>query len=127
MTTGRPQANINWKEVDALLVAGCSGAEIAGNLGINKATIYDRCEKDKGIPFSEYSQQKKEKGKSLLREQQFKKALGITDKGDNTLLIWLGKTRLEQSEKIKVDVNQNLSNLDHWRKEQEGEKEPEGS
>jgi len=100
---GRPKSNINWQQLDQLLVAGCSGAEVAAYIGINKATIYDRCEQEYGIPFSEYSQQKKAKGRSLLRSQQFAKALGTSDQGDNTLLIWLGKQRLEQNDRQQIE------------------------
>lgn len=120
---GRPKANIPWDEVDNLLVAGCSGREIAGYLGINNHTLYDRCLQDNGIMFSEYSQQKHSKGETILRAHQYAKAIGKTEAGDNTLLIWLGKTRLDQSERVKVDVNTNLSDLAHWVKGQEGEED----
>ncbi len=112
MTTekgGRPQANLNWDEIDTLLISGCSGREIAGYIGVNPATIYDRCPIDKGIPFSQYSQQKYEKGESLLRHQQFKKALGKTDEGDNTMLVWLGKNRLNQRDRPPEEINNNIT------------------
>jgi len=96
--TGRPKADIDWKKVDELLIAGCSGAEIAGYFGLNPATLYDRCQTDNNKMFSEYSQEKSAKGDSILRAHQYAKALGLTEKGDNTLLIWLGKTRLKQKE-----------------------------
>lgn len=103
---GRPKADINWNRVDELLEAGCSGAEIAANFGLNPATIYDRCMKDHQIPFSEYSQCKQAKGESLLREVQYKKALGITEKGDNTMLVWLGKVRLKQKEEKTIALSE---------------------
>jgi len=78
MGAGRPRAIINWDDVDRLLIAGCSGVEVAASHGLNPATIYDRCEKDHGTSFSEYSQEKKAKGQSLIRVQQFEKALGRT-------------------------------------------------
>lgn len=93
-TSGRPKSEIDWKNVDELLEAGCSGAEIAANIGINPATLYDRCQIDHNKMFSEYSQEKQSKGDSLLKKVQFDKALT----GDNTLLIWLGKCRLKQKE-----------------------------
>lgn len=95
---GRPKADIDWHKVNELLIAGCSGAEISGYLGISTYTLYDRCVSDKGVMFSQYSQDKQAKGDSILRAHQYAKALGLTDKGDNTLLIWLGKTRLKQKE-----------------------------
>lgn len=89
---GRPKVNIDWERVDELLMYGCSGTEIAANIGIHNATLYDRCLTDKEISFSEYSQQKHEKGISLLKEHKFKKAIGKLEEGDTTLLIWMDKT-----------------------------------
>lgn len=104
---GRPASKIDWKKVDELLMAGCSGSGIAHYIGINPATLYSRCLIEKQLQFSEYSQQKKEKGDEILRAHQYAKALGLTDKGDNTLLIWLGKNRLRQSDSpVEVELSQ---------------------
>jgi hypothetical protein len=92
---GRPKADIDWERVDELLAADCEGTEIAAHLGLNPLTLYRRCEKDHKINFSQYLQEKKALGNSLLKEQQFKKALG----GDCGMLIWLGKNRLNQADK----------------------------
>jgi predicted metal-binding transcription factor (methanogenesis marker protein 9) len=108
---GRPKSDIDWKRVDELLEADCSGAGIAAILGIAPCTLYDRCLKDKGISFSEYSQQKNSKGESLLKEVQYLKAMS----GDNTLLVWLGKVRLKQKEYqdeiIKQEVESKFEQL----------------
>lgn len=95
---GRPPAKIDWNEVNELLTAGCSGVEIAGYLGLNKNTIYERCRLDNNMEFCDYSVKFYSKGDSLLRKKQFDKALGKVIDGDNTQLIWLGKNRLKQSE-----------------------------
>jgi len=97
---GRPKSEIDWNRVDALLQADCSGAGIAATLGIAPCTLYDRCLTDKGISFSSYSQQMNIKGESLLKEVQHLKAMS----GDNTLLIWLGKCRLKQTD-AKMTIN----------------------
>lgn len=94
----RPTLKINWERVDELLMAGCPGSKIAAALGVCAETLYDRCQQEKSTSFSEYAQQKKQAGDSLIHEVQFRKALGLVDKGDNTLLIWLGKNRLDQKE-----------------------------
>lgn len=96
--TGHPLKEIDWKKVDELMIAGCLGTEIAAYFGIHPDTFYKRVEKEKGMGFSAYIQEKNSKGESILRAHQYAKALGLTDKGDNTLLIWLGKTRLKQKE-----------------------------
>lgn len=99
----RSPCNINWERVDELLACGCSGVEISASIGITNLTLYKHCEKKFGKSFSDYKSEKSAVGVSLIREQQYKKALGLTDKGDNTLLIWLGKNRLDQRDHAKED------------------------
>ena len=88
----RPQAPIDWKKVDELLIAGCLGTEIAAYFSMHPNTFYDRVQLEFGIGFTEYSQQKRSKGDALLRARQYAKALS----GDNTMMVWLGKNRLNQ-------------------------------
>lgn len=94
MAIGRPQADIDWKKADELLIAGCSGVEIAGYFGILPNTLYSRCLQDNGITFSDYSQSKYSKGESFLRAKQYQVAMS----GDKTMLVWLGKNRLKQKD-----------------------------
>ena len=96
----RPPIPIDWKRVDELLEAGSLGNEIAGVFGMHQKTFYDRVVTDFGITFTEYSQPKRSKGDSIIRETQYLKAIGHSKKGDNTMLIWLGKQRLNQRESI---------------------------
>lgn len=88
----------DWKKIDDLLVAGCNGADVAGFFGIHPDTLYRWVEEDKNMDFTAYLSEKRSKGDALLKAQQYAKAMGLTDKGDNTLLIWLGKSRLKQKE-----------------------------
>lgn len=94
----RPEIPINWDKVDELLMAGCYGTEVAAFLGMHEKTFYDRVLTKYGVNFTEYACQKKSTGDSLLRMQQYLKAMGISSKGDNTMLIFLGKQRLGQKE-----------------------------
>jgi len=94
--------DIDWKKVDDLLIAGCTITDIAGYFGCDRDILYIRFQKEKGSSLSAYAQQKRLKGDSLLRAHQYAKALGLTDKGDNTLLIWLGKVRLKQKEEVSM-------------------------
>ena len=86
---------IDWKMVDALLQANCSGVQIAARLGVHADTLYAACQREKGSAFSAYSQQKREHGETLIHQKQF----DIAMKGDKTMLIWLGKQRLGQKER----------------------------
>lgn len=101
---GRPEANIDWEEVEQLLMSGCTGTEIAARIGISAPTLYDRCQSDNEMMFSEFSQEKKAKGDTLLKQAQFNAA--VIDK-DKAMMIWLGKQRLGQKDKIESDLNHN--------------------
>ena len=91
---GVPLIPIDWKIVDDLLMAGCTGTEVASYFGVHPDTLYLRCQDEKKMGFTEYRTIKKQKGDSLLRATQYKVAI---DK-DKTMLIWLGKQRLGQRE-----------------------------
>ncbi|MGD8305100.1 MAG: hypothetical protein PVF17_00465 [Ignavibacteria bacterium] len=92
---GRPKAKIDWEKVDKLLQAGCFTSEIAAYFGISPDTLYIRCKTDHNMEYSIYSQEKKAKGESLLREAQYKNAM----EGNTPMQIWLGKQRLDQRDK----------------------------
>lgn len=100
----RPEIYIDWKKVDELMMAGCMGTEVAAYFGMHPDTFYKRVQDKYEVGFSEYSAKMKSSGEALLRAQQYKKALGLCDKGDNTLLIWLGKNRLGQRDADKIVV-----------------------
>lgn len=96
--TGRTQATIDWDTVGKLLEAGCSGESIAAQFGVHRTTLYNRCKADMGVTFSALSQQKKMLGDNLLRAKQYQTAMS----GNTTMLIWLGKQRLGQSDKNEL-------------------------
>lgn len=97
---GRPQKKIDWKRVDQLLMKGCEGVEIAPHFDMHSHTFYDRVEQKYKVTFTEYCQQKRNKGRSYIKEKQFDKAM----KGDNTMLIWVGKQLCDQKENHEVSV-----------------------
>lgn len=91
----RPKKKIEWEIVDRMLEAGCNGTEVAASLGIHPDTLYLRCEEENNMGFSAYLSQKRAVGDRLLKMEQFRLAL----EGDRTMLVWLGKQRLRQSDK----------------------------
>jgi len=97
---GRPKKRIDWKRVDSMLQAHCTGTGIASLLGICPETLYDACLKEHKLLFSDYSQLKKSEGKELLRQKQFSVAMN----GEKSMLIWLGKQYLEQADKLETIV-----------------------
>jgi hypothetical protein len=88
------EKEVDWELVDRKLRAGCTGVEIAACLGMHPDTLYLKTRAAHAVTFSVYSQQKRADGESNLREAQYNKAM----QGDNTMLVWLGKNRLKQSD-----------------------------
>lgn len=86
---------IDWEKVDNMLISGSNGVQVAASIGIHPDTLYDRCVLDHKVAFSAYAQEKRSKGDTLLHAAQFQKA--IKEKNP-TMLIWLGKQRLNQRE-----------------------------
>ena len=98
---GRKPIPIDWKKVQNLIIHGCSGAQCAAQLGISAHTLYDRCKKELQRDFSDFWYEYWEKGNAQLQAKQFQMAM----KGDKTLLVWLGKNRLKQTDKIESTVD----------------------
>ena len=97
---GRPVIPIDWKRVEQLLMADCSGVQVAASMGISEDTLYLRVKKELGYEsFTAYSLKFKEKGNSLLKSKQYESA--ITDK-NISMQIWLGKQRLGQKDKSDI-------------------------
>ena len=106
-----PEAYIDWKRVDELLESGSPGTEVAAYFGIHPDTLYLRAKSHYGMGFSDYLHQKRSSGEAKIRYQQFAKAIGLDAKGDNTMLIWLGKARLQQRENYVDDTPANDKQL----------------
>lgn len=100
----RPCFKFDWQKIDEMLEAGCLGTEVAAFFGCHPDTLYKNIEKRYGLVFSDYMSCKRAKGDVAIREAQFRKAV---KKLDNTMLIWLGKQRLNQRETpIETEISQ---------------------
>ena len=97
--------SIDWKFVDQQLIEGAEGVAIAKKLGICDDTLYRACEREKGVGFAVYKQKRRAEGDDNIRQHQYRKALGLEEKGDNTLLIWLGKVRCGQKEEKNINIS----------------------
>lgn len=96
---GRPLAEIDWEHVEKLARCHCTGSQIAANIGVHPETLYDRVEARYGKLFSQFSQEMKQNGISLIKKKQFEKA----EAGDNMMLIWVGKNFCDQSDNAKTN------------------------
>jgi|TARA_R110000787_G_scaffold108943_1_gene217374 hypothetical protein len=87
---------IDWEKVDNMCAIQCTGEEIAGVLDIDYDTLSSACKREKNLLFSDYIGQKKSGGKMSLRRKQYSTAMA----GNATMLVWLGKNWLGQTDKL---------------------------
>lgn len=95
---------IDWDEFDKLCYMQCTASEIAAWFECSVDTIERRVQEKHNVKFAEYYAEKKEKGKISLRRAQFQAA---TVKGNTSLMIWLGKQYLGQSDKLEQKIEDN--------------------
>jgi hypothetical protein len=116
--TGRPKKEISWPTLDGLCKIQCTEKEIADVLGICVETLNRAVKAEKKMTFAEYYARASQDGKTSIRRMQYKLAM----EGDRTMLIFLGKNYLGQSdnpqrsdldrEKFKHDTE--IDNLKYW-------------
>jgi hypothetical protein len=94
--TGDARQVVNPKDVWKLAAVGCTDAEIAQWWGIKEDTLR--------YNFADYIQKARSNLKQRLRHSQIQTALG----GNPTMLIWLGKQYLGQSDTPQSDDNKPL-------------------
>ena len=95
---GRKKIVINWARVDSALKAGANGVQVAAMLGISFDTLSRRTNEEKNADFAAYMREKREAGNEELLKAQYEGAIS----GDRGLLIWLGKQRLNQTDKKEI-------------------------
>ena len=84
--------NIDTEQVEKLASFGCTNIEIGSFFGCSP----DLLEKS----YSEFLTKGRGKGKIRLRQLQWKAA----EKGSHTMLIWLGKQILGQTDKAELEL-----------------------
>lgn len=89
---------INLKQLEALAEINCTEREMAQVLGISQSSLSKR--------YRNLIDQIRLRGKCSLRRWQWKKA----EEGNTTMLIWLGKNELGQSDTPQNEVNVTVNN-----------------
>jgi len=108
---GRPRKELDWPLFDYLCANQCTLEEIAAVLTVSADTVERRVIEQFGRTFAEVFEQKRKAGYASLRSKQFEIAMA----GNVTMLIWLGKQYLGQSDKqiqktdLTVRAEQQLS------------------
>ena len=99
-----------WDQLDALIV-WASEVYCAEKLGMSVDSLARRIKEETGLDFAEYKRQKKEP----LRINLLKKQYDVAMSGNVSMLIWLGKNELGQSDKLesKLDTSTIQINIDH--------------
>lgn len=95
---GRPQAELDWKQIQAYCQRHCTHEEIAYFAECCIDTLDAACKRDNGIGFSEYHKKHSAGGKRSLRRMLFDAA----EKGNVTAQIWLSKNLLGYSDKQEI-------------------------
>lgn len=97
----KPYSKIDWDKVDNMCAIQCTGEEIAGVLDIDYDTLQRACKREKGMGFAEHFKQKSGAGKMSLRRKQYSVAMD----GNPTMLVWLGKNWVGQSDKVEATID----------------------
>ena len=109
--TGRKRIEIDFKKIDALCAVFCNCKEIVSvlnsfDVNCSYDTVERRVKEQFGVTFAEYVEQKQMAfAKPKLRKAQLDCALG----GNATMLIWLGKQYLGQTEKQEINFTGDMS------------------
>ena len=95
----RPKIEIDFDMVKKLCAIQCTGQEIADVLDVSYDTLERRVKEVHQISFADYIKKHSANGKMSLRRKQHEVAMN----GNTTMLVWLGKQYLGQTDKQIVD------------------------
>ena len=98
---GRPEKPIDWNVVDQLIISQNTLAEIAGYFGLYPSTFGDRFKENHGEYFTTYASALYSKGRSLIKQKRFEKA--IKD-GNIQMLTKLGEIYLDEDKEANKGI-----------------------
>lgn len=99
-TMGRPVVEFtddDWQRLEDMCKILCTGEEMANILKVSYDTLTRRVEEKYGCTFAEYYNARASGGRASLRRSQY---LLATEKLNPTMLIWLGKQYLGQTDAV---------------------------
>lgn len=95
----RPKKKIDKEQFEKLCALACTLIEIAGFFDCSEDTIENWCKRTYKRRFSDVFKVKRGAGNISLRRKQMEVAMN----GNPAMLIFLGKNRLDQSDKREVE------------------------
>lgn len=105
---GRPLKDIDAEKFAKLCFMHCTLEEISGFFECSEDTIERWCKREYKLNFADIYKQKSSLGKISLRRWQWRRA----EDGDKTMLIWLGKQELGQTDKVEQEITGQISWLE---------------
>lgn len=105
---GRPKKEIDKKTFENLCSIQCTKDDICDVFECDEKTLTRWCHDTYGIGFSDVYKRKSTGGRCSLRRMQYKAA----EAGNVTMLIWLGKQYLGQSDKQDVELTEVVQIVD---------------
>lgn len=103
---GRPKKIIDQEQFEKLCGLQCTLDEMCCYFDCNTDTLEKWCKKTYEMNFSDIFRIKKGNGKISLRRKQFETAMS----GNPTMLIWLGRNMLGQTDKPENDNSEEILN-----------------
>jgi AraC-like DNA-binding protein len=98
---GRPEKELDWKVLDAILQYGAKLIDCAEILGLSDDTVQRKIKAEYGCTFSEYRDSKMSRTRVKLMQKQIEVALS----GNVPMLIWTGKQYLGQTDKAESSMS----------------------
>ena len=98
---GRPRKEIDQNQFERLCALHCTVSELSDWFGATDKTLNAWCKRTYGKSFSVVFKEKKSGGNISLRRKQMEVALS----GNVSMLIFLGKNYLGQTDRIEETVN----------------------
>ncbi len=105
---GPKEVELDWTRLDQYLELGARCLDCSEFLGVSEDKIQKDIRKKHNMTFSEYREKKLSKMRMKLLQKQFDVAM----QGNVSMLIWLGKNLLNQSDKIETEnINTEVQRL----------------
>jgi len=107
---GRPVKEINMLEIEKLVSLQATARECASWFNVSEDTIDLRL-KDAGYAgFTDFFKKHRGTGQISLRRKQFEVAMN----GNPTMLVWLGKNWLDQTDKTEIKAEHSIMPYTGW-------------